>query len=111
MDQALLALGESVPVLSFMSLAELLSWPVLNAWGATAHDRLVYFLNGFRVLYPDAKTCDCYALVRAISKRRGRPISPQDAWIAATCLRHNVPLLTRNARDFEFIDDLELIPL
>jgi predicted nucleic acid-binding protein len=36
---------------------------------------------------------------------------PFDALIAATALAHNLPLYTRNAKDFEGIDGLDLRPV
>ena len=38
----------------------------------------------------------------------GAAISAQDAWIAATALRHNLPLVTNNATDFENVSGLEV---
>ncbi|GAB4159030.1 MAG: hypothetical protein Fur0046_38490 [Cyanobacteria bacterium J069] len=33
-----------------------------------------------------------------------------DALIAATAIEHQIPLLTKNQRDFRFISDLTLLP-
>ena len=41
--------------------------------------------------------------------RAGRPISVEDALIAAIALVHGMKLATRNSRDFAHIDGLELI--
>ena len=38
-----------------------------------------------------------------------RPISPQDAWIAATALRYQIPLVTHNAADFDAVEGLTII--
>ena len=47
--------------------------------------------------------------VRADRQRIGRMISPQDAWIAATALRHDLPLITHNIKDFQEISNLRRI--
>jgi len=47
---------------------------------------------------------------RAKSYRKmGQPISPQDAWIAATACQYDIPLITHNPVDFESVKDLEII--
>ena len=97
--------------ISFMSRAELLLWPKANNWGALRTAELHSMTDDFVTLYPDEETCELWSRVRDDAGRKGRPIDVADAWIAATALQFALPLLTRNARDFEFIDDLELIPL
>jgi predicted nucleic acid-binding protein len=41
--------------------------------------------------------------------RAGKPLPANGAWIAACCLVHDVALTTCNRRDFEPIDELQLI--
>ena len=50
-----------------------------------------------------------YALVRAQRQSAGRPISTEDAQIAAIALAADLKLVTRNTRDFEGIEDLQVI--
>lgn len=54
-----------------------------------------------RVLDVDARTAPYFATIRASRRRAGRPVGISDAWIAAVCRRHDVPLATRNVKDFE----------
>lgn len=39
--------------------------------------------------------------------RRGRSIPVNDSWIAACCLAHNLPLATRNVKDYKDVVDHE----
>lgn len=39
----------------------------------------------------------------------GLPMSPQDAWVAATALRYNLPLVTHDPDDFQQIAGLIVI--
>jgi predicted nucleic acid-binding protein len=58
-----------------------------------------------------ALDCDCatrYADVLAESRRMGRPISVEDAQIAAIALHRGCELATRNVADFEFLGRLSL---
>lgn len=44
-----------------------------------------------------------------IMSKKGHPISIADAWIAATAVRHELPLVTHNPRHFQSVDGLEVI--
>ncbi len=50
-----------------------------------------------------------YAGIVAARTRRGRPISVEDAQIAAIARSSGLTLATRNTRDFSDIDDLPLV--
>jgi predicted nucleic acid-binding protein len=50
-----------------------------------------------------------WAEVMVNAQRMGRPIGVADAWIAATALHFNVPLVTHNAADFAGVNGLIVI--
>ena len=50
-----------------------------------------------------------YARVRAQRQLAGRPIDTADAQIASIALTQNLTLVTRNTKDFEGIDGLQII--
>jgi hypothetical protein len=50
-----------------------------------------------------------YGRIVSARTRAGRPISVEDAQIAAIALAHRMPLATRNTTDFELIDGLEVV--
>jgi tRNA(fMet)-specific endonuclease VapC len=92
--------------LSFMSVAELYRWPFARNWGEHRVQSLREHLRSYAVLpYDDAMSWEW----ARIMSRRGRPISLADAWIAATAVRHHLPLVTHNARHFQSIDELEVV--
>ncbi len=66
-------------------------------------------LRNYIVVPYDHEVARSYARIAAERKRNGRPISLHDAWIAACAVRHGVPLVTNNAKDFEGITALEVI--
>jgi predicted nucleic acid-binding protein len=43
------------------------------------------------------------------ARLRGKPIAPADAWIAATSLLLDIPLVTHNGAHYAGIDDLRVI--
>jgi predicted nucleic acid-binding protein len=57
----------------------------------------------------DALAAYRYADIRATRRRSGRPISYQDAQIAAIAVTAGLTLATRNTKDFEGIDGLSLV--
>ena len=66
-------------------------------------------LRNFVVIPYDHEIARCYGRLVAERRRNGKPIAPNDAWIAACATRHDVPLVTHNANDFVGITALEVI--
>ena len=50
-----------------------------------------------------------YALLVAARHRAGLPISTEDGQIAAIALHHELPLATRNGKDFARIEGLTIL--
>jgi len=91
--------------LSFMTVAELFRWAEQHAWGETRLKQLKYTIQNYTVLHSDSNICWYWAKVRSI---KGRPMPEADAWIAATALRYDLPLLTHNVKDFEHLQSVGL---
>ena len=60
------------------------------------------------VLDIDEATTHSYAAIGLELKRTGKPIPANDLWIAALCLQHSLPLLSRD-RHFDFVSGLRRI--
>ena len=95
------------PVISFMTLAEMRYGALQARWGSRRKNLLERYLSEFAVCYPDQKLCTLWAEVKFGSNRKGAPISSADAWIAATALYLNAPLVTNNTKDYAHLKDLE----
>jgi tRNA(fMet)-specific endonuclease VapC len=96
-------------VLSFMTVAELDRWALARNWGQTRRARMEEYLRNF-VVYPfDRALCLKWAEVSDRARRNGRRIECADAWIAATAVLHNIPLVTHNTSDYAGVDGLEVI--
>ena len=54
-----------------------------------------------RVVGVDAQTADAWGRIVADRERQGRRLGAIDALVAATAVRHELTLVTRNTRDFE----------
>lgn len=94
--------------LSFMTVAELFQWTRVRNWGARRTARLEQAIAAYVVVPADVEMCRIWGQVRAERQSLGYPISPQDAWVAATALRHALPLVTHNASDFMNIANLDI---
>ena len=69
--------------------------------------RIRDFIEITTVLNCDAETGDHYGQIRLSLKVKGRPIPENDIWIAATVLRYNLTLVTRDEH-FKEVDGLQL---
>ncbi len=98
-------------VISFMTLAELLLWPVANNWGPARRAALTTHLERYTALYPDGQTCSIWSEIVDHCRRAGTPIHTADAWIASAARQWRIPLVTTDFRDYEVIEGLELVPI
>ncbi|NER49947.1 MAG: type II toxin-antitoxin system VapC family toxin [Symploca sp. SIO1A3] len=108
-DPYLPLLRDQELALSFMTVAELFQWAILRQWGDLRLLQLEQYLSNYLVIPVDPPLCRKWAEVRCNRQNTGRPISSQDAWIAATALRHDLPLVTHNIKDFVGISNLQLV--
>jgi tRNA(fMet)-specific endonuclease VapC len=93
-------------LISFMTVAEIDRWALEHQWGKPNLDRLARFLQRFIVPAVDRATCGLWAKATDDARKSGRPISCADAWIAATALQFNAPLVTNNPTDYAGVSGL-----
>ena len=98
-------------VISFMTRAELLLWPIANNRGASRRTAREQHTVLYLTLYPDERTCAIWATIVDGRRRLGQPIQTADAWIAAAARQWGCPLVTTDFRDYAAIDNLDLIPI
>jgi predicted nucleic acid-binding protein len=56
----------------------------------------------------DGQTASCFARIADAALRSGRKLRRHDTWIAATALRHGVPVVTQDP-DFTAFSSVEVI--
>ncbi|MFZ5765306.1 MAG: type II toxin-antitoxin system VapC family toxin [Thermodesulfobacteriota bacterium] len=95
--------------ISFITVGELYYGAEKANWGEKKRRELETTLRNFVVIPYDHEIARCYGRLVAERKRNGKPISFNDAWIASCTVRHRVPLVTHNAKDFAGITSLEVI--
>jgi tRNA(fMet)-specific endonuclease VapC len=89
------------PAISFMTVAELYRWALRRNWGRGRIARLSRTLSEFIIISYDDGLGWEWARVMTM---QGHPMNPADAWIAATAIRHGLPLLTGNVQHFEHLE-------
>ena len=95
--------------ISFMTLAELERWSLERGWGPRRKLELAEHVTHYTVLPVSRELCLKWAEVSFAAKRKGRPIQTADAWIAASALYYQVPLITNNRGDYSGVDGLVLL--
>ncbi len=93
--------------ISFMTVAELFEWAAVRKWGQPRLGQLEQTLATYLIIPVDIELCRLWGMLRAEQQAAGRTIASQDAWIAATALRHNLPLIRHNPSDFQSIARVE----
>jgi predicted nucleic acid-binding protein len=85
---------------------------VLRATDAAIRATRLATLASVRTEYPllpiDDQTASCFARIADTELRAGRKVRRHDTWIAATALRHGVPVVTQDP-DFTAFSAVEVI--
>ena len=102
-------LADRTPLISFMTLAELDRWVLAARWSEARRKKLREYLEPFAILPYDRALCTKWAEITIAAQSRGRRIDCADAWIAATALMCDAPLITHNRSDYLGVPDLKLI--
>lgn len=95
--------------LSFQTVAELWSGALWAHWGSPRSQRLDAEIRRYVVIPYHEEMARIWGRVVAERRQIGREIKAGDAWIAATALWADAPLLTHNHRDFTDISGLIVI--
>ena len=101
-------LADSFPFISFMAVAELERWALESNWGDQRLERLRRRMKRFSVIPSSEDLCRKWAEVMAQAQASGRRIECADAWMAASALLYDVPLVTNNRKDYLGVKELKI---
>lgn len=87
--------------LTFVGVAELSKWAEVRSWGERNRAGLDAWIDHRPVIPYDNEIARSWARLSAGADRRGRPRPQNDTWVAACSLRHRLPLITLNRKDFD----------
>ena len=99
----------SALLVSFMTVAELEHWALVRNWGQPTRQRMQAHLSAYTQIMPDSEMCRLWAEIYFGVHSVGRKITVQDAWIAATAISYQVPLVTHNRKDYAAVSGLTVI--
>jgi len=102
-------LKDRILVISFMTLAELDRWWVQSKWGEARRKWLRLYLDPFAVMPYNRTLCTKWAEATVAAQAAGHRIECGDAWIAATALLYDLPLVTHNRSDYRGVPGLRII--
>jgi len=94
--------------ISAITLAELEHGVAKSKYPEQNSDKLAQFLSIFDVLSFDGEAATAYGIIQADLQRKGTPIGPMDALIAAHATATGLTLITNNMREFERVSGLTL---
>lgn len=93
--------------ISFMTMAEMYHGAYRARWGRNRFVNLERVFGNYMLLFANQEVCRLWGEIRFQSRRR--PISAQDAWIAATAIANDCSLVTHNPVDFTHIPELRIV--
>ena len=102
----------SVPdlLVSFMTEAELERWILQARWGSERIIRFRTYMKRFVSVPSSRDLIVRWAEVMVVARSLGRRIEVADAWVAATALLYDAPLLTNNPGDYVGVAGIKLLP-
>jgi predicted nucleic acid-binding protein len=96
-------------VISFQTYEELLFGVLVKSWGQRRRDELFQYVDTtYEMVGYDRELVNICARLRADSRSRGMELSIADAWIAATAIWLDCPLLAHD-RDFGNPAELQVV--
>jgi predicted nucleic acid-binding protein len=95
--------------LSFVTVGELFVWSVRKQWSAKRIADLEQRIKAAVIVPYDLELSREYGRVKANLMAAGQVVPANDLWIAVCALRHSLPLVTHNFKDFQNIPLLTII--
>ena len=106
-------LVDTVPVISFTTVAELHFGAAKAGWGRRRVEQLEEVIRRYVVAPYDDDLARLWGRLKAQAQLAGHPLGQNsqtnDLWICSTAIYHNAPLLTRNRRHFTNFPGLVLL--
>jgi tRNA(fMet)-specific endonuclease VapC len=73
------------------------------------YEDCILFLSRFQLILPDRAIAWRASRISRQLRKQGRNVGDHDIWIAATALEGGMPVVTRNAKHFEHLGELQVL--
>jgi predicted nucleic acid-binding protein len=94
--------------LSFITVGELYYWTEKRKWSPRKIADLEQRIKAAVIVPYDLELCKEFGRVK-LSLPVGKVVPTNDLWIATCAIRHSIPLVTHNFKDFDGIPRLRVI--
>jgi predicted nucleic acid-binding protein len=97
------------PLVTFVTIGEAIAGAYHGRWSENRLSGLRdFYVHTFGLVPWGDGIPDTYGRLMGLSAAAGRSLGDNDCWIAACCVSHDLPLLTRNRKHFEPLEPLGL---
>ncbi len=104
------SLDKSETLISIISYGEIYEGVIFATNRMRREEELLRLMTLVELAPLDKETMEVFAALRGTLERDGKKLTDFDLLIAATAIRSNLVLVTRNLRHFERIPGLKLFP-
>lgn len=92
-------------MLPFVTVGELIAWTETRYWNPRKTEELLRWLDDSSIVFADDSVAAIWGRITSAARRAGRTPQVNDAWIAACCLAYDLPLMTLNAKDYQYFTE------
>lgn len=97
-------------VVSFMTVAEIRFGMLNRGWRKPRSEQMDHYIAKHFVRYGVTdRVCEAWSKLIWDAKKQGRVLQTADGWVAATAKALNLRLVTHNAKDFGYLQGLEVV--
>ena len=82
--------------ISIVSVGELIYGAHTSLYKMLNFSKIQTFINCHQIYEVKLNTANYYGIIRAEQKKKGKPLSHNDLWIASTAMEHDLVLVTRD---------------
>jgi tRNA(fMet)-specific endonuclease VapC len=100
---------EKITAVSFVTVGELLFGAYKKKWSSVELASLNKKLRSTLIVPYDRKVCETYGELKSKLLDTHKVVADNDLWIAACAVRHSIPLISNNRKNFQWLTGFGLV--